>query len=96
MPRLTYQPASDADLEAVWRVEAICTQHGVAPGAAALRFSLRDARVASTIIGVSTPERLQQTPDWASAMTPEDAWSPLAALPFPDTDPDANREYKPG
>lgn len=96
MPRVTYQPASDADLEPVRRVEAVCAQHGVAPGAAALQFSLRDARVASTIIGVSTPERVQQTLDWANAMIPEDAWSALAELPFSDTDPEANREYKPG
>lgn len=96
MPRVTYQPASDADLEPVRRVEAVCAQHGVAPGAAALQFSLRDARVSSTIIGVSTPERVQQTLDWASADIPPAAWGALEALPFADADPEANREYKPG
>ena len=40
------------------------------PGAAALQFSIRDPRVTSTICGVTRPERVQQTLDWANFPIP--------------------------
>ena len=52
--------ASDAALDPIRRIEAICARHGVPPGAAALQFSMRDPRIASTICGVSKPERVQE------------------------------------
>ena len=54
-PRHVYQEdASDALLDPIRRIEAICARHGVPPGAAALQFSIRDPRVTSTICGVWT------------------------------------------
>ena len=44
-PRYVYQEASDAALDPIRRIEAICARHGVPPGAAALQFSMRDPRV---------------------------------------------------
>ena len=96
MPRVTYQEAGDEALEPVRRIEAACACHGVAPGAVALQFSMRDPRVTSTIVGVSKPERVQQTLDWASAAIPDALWDELADLPFETADPEANREYRPG
>lgn len=96
MPRITYSPADDEALEPVRRIEALCAEHGVAPGAAALQFSMRDPRVASTICGVSKPERVTQTLEWATADLPQALWDALADLPFDTSDPEANREYKPG
>lgn len=96
MPRITYSPADDEALEPVRRIEALCAEHGVAPGAAALQFSMRDPRVASTICGVSKPERVTQTLEWATADLPQALWDALADLPFDISDPEANREYKPG
>ena len=63
-------------------IEAICARHGVPPGAAALQFSLRDPRVTSTICGVTKPERVKQTLDWARFPIPDEAWEELMALPF--------------
>ena len=93
--KITYQDASDADLEPVRRIEAICSRHDVPVGAVALQFSMRDPRVASTICGVSKPERVHQTVEWASCAIPEAAWEELLALPFSMEDPEANRVYKP-
>ena len=45
-------------LDPIRRIEAICARHNVPPGAAALQFSMRDPRIASTICGVSKPERV--------------------------------------
>jgi D-threo-aldose 1-dehydrogenase len=95
-PRYVYQEASAEALEPVRRIEAICARHGVPPGAAALQFSMRDPRVTSTIVGVTRPERVQQTLEWARFPIPEAAWRELMALPFATDAPEATRDYKPG
>ena len=96
MPRVTYMEADDAALEPVRRIEAACARHGVAPGAVALQFSMRDPRVTATIVGVSKPERVQQTLDWASAEIPQALWDEISDLPFRTDDPEASRVYRPG
>jgi D-threo-aldose 1-dehydrogenase len=95
-PRYVYQDASDAMLEPVRRVESVCARHGIPPGAAALQFSMRDERIASTICGVSKPERVAQTIAWADWPIPEQVWDELLALPWSSEDPEATRDYKPG
>jgi D-threo-aldose 1-dehydrogenase len=95
-PRYVYQEASAAALDPIRRIEAICARHHVPPGAAALQFSMRDPRVASTICGVSKPERVKQTLDWARFPIPQALWDELAAVPFSPDDPEATRDYKPG
>ena len=57
-PRYVYQEASDEMLDPIRRIEAVCASHSVAPGAAALQFSMRDPRIACTICGVTRPERV--------------------------------------
>jgi D-threo-aldose 1-dehydrogenase len=94
--KIAYQEASEAQLEAVRRVEAVCARHGVAMGAAALQFSMRDPRVASTICGVTRPERVAQTREWSAAEIPQEVWDELMALPFSSEDPEAARVYRPG
>jgi D-threo-aldose 1-dehydrogenase len=94
-PRYVYQEASREALEPVRKVEALCREHGIPLGAAALQFSLRDQRIASTICGVSKPERVQQTLEWASVRIPDETWDALMALPFSAQDPEASREYRP-
>jgi D-threo-aldose 1-dehydrogenase len=94
--RYVYQEATDAMLQPVRRVEAIAAKHGVPPGAAALQFSMRDKRIASTICGVTKPERVRETLEWAAFSLPQAAWDELLALPFSTDDPEATRDYKPG
>lgn len=94
--RITYQEIDEAMLMPVREIEAICARHGIAPGAAALQFSLKDPRIASTMIGVSKPDRIRQTLEWATAEISEEAWADLAKVAYSVTDPEANRVYTPG
>lgn len=96
MPLIAYVPASEDDLEPVRAIERVCAEHGVATGPAALQFSMRDPRIASTIVGVTKPERVAETLAWADAPIPDAAWKALTALPYATDDPEAKREYKPG
>ena len=91
--RYAYQEATPKMLEPIRRIEAVCAKHGVPPGAAALQFSLRDARIASTICGVTKPERVQETLEWARFPIPDAAWEELETLGFAVDDPEANRAY---
>ena len=95
-PRYAYQEASAEMLDPIRRIEAVCMLHGVPPGAAALQFSMRDPRIASTICGVTKPERVKQTVNWARFPIPEEAWAELMALPYATDDPEATRDYKVG
>jgi len=93
--RYVYQEASAEALDPIRRIEAVCAQHGVPPGAVALQFSMRDPRIASTICGVSKPERVAETIAWARFPIPDAVWRDLAALPFAVDDPEAARVYSP-
>ncbi len=96
MPRIAYTVADEAQLEPVRRIESACARHGVALGAAALQFSMRDPRITSTVVGVTKPERIAETLDWAAARLTEALWRELDALPASTEDPEANRVYKLG
>jgi D-threo-aldose 1-dehydrogenase len=90
-PRYAYQQANDAALEPIRRIEAIAARYQVPLGAAALQFSLRDKRVTSTVCGVTKPERVKETLDWARFPIPEAFWQEVATLPFATDDPEATR-----
>ncbi len=91
--RYAYQLASEAVLGPVRQVEAICARHNVPPGAVALQFSMRDKRIASTICGVSKPERVAETLAWAAHPIPLAVWDELAAIKPSTDDPEATRQY---
>ncbi len=93
---ITYQQASDRQLEPVRLIESICADHGVPLAAAALQFSLRDRRVASTLLGVTRPERVSETVRLAETPIPDGVWSALEALRYSTEDPERDREYRPG
>ena len=94
--RYVYQQASAEMLAPIARIEEVCARHGIAPGAAALQFSMRDPRVVSTVCGISKPERIKETLDWAQVDIPQAVWDELMALPFESGDPEATRVYTPG
>jgi D-threo-aldose 1-dehydrogenase len=79
-----YRPASEEIVGRVRRMEAACARHGVPLAAAALQFSLRDPRITSTIVGISRPERVDETLALVGVDIPEELWAeldPLAAPP---------------
>jgi D-threo-aldose 1-dehydrogenase len=95
-PLYAYMPAGDDITSRARAIEAICAEHGVPMGAAALQFSMHSPLIASTICGVSSPERVQQTVEWANQPIPDAVWKELQAIPSDMTDPEANRIYRPG
>ena len=95
-PRYVYQSATPEVMKRIHAIDSLCARHRVPMGAAALQFSMRDNRIAATICGVSRPERIAETLEWASYQIPDALWTELAALPFDIEDPEATRDYRPG
>jgi D-threo-aldose 1-dehydrogenase len=54
-----------------------CARHGVPLAAAALQFSMRAPFVDSTVVGVSSPERIAQTVELATTAIPDELWAEL-------------------
>jgi len=79
VPTYCYGPANPETEAAIRAVEAICAEARIPLGAAALQFSTRDARIHSTIVGVSRPERLAEIEAWAAWEIPGDVWEALEA-----------------
>lgn len=75
-----YRPAHRAYLAARAAMAQVCTAHGTDLPTAALQFSLRDARVASTIVGMSTRAQLEQTLRRAAQPVPGELWQQLDEL----------------
>ena len=86
--------AGSRALAPIRRVEAVAARYSVPLGAAALQFSLRDKRVTSTVCGVTKPERVKETLDWARLPIPEAFWQEVASLPFAADDPEATRAHE--
>jgi D-threo-aldose 1-dehydrogenase len=78
-----YSPADAEVLRRVREMEVACAQHGVPLAAAALQFSTRDPRIASTIVGISRPERVDETVRLASWQIPQQLWDVLEPLAAP-------------
>jgi len=75
-----YRPAPPEVLDAVARMREACAAHGTDLATAALQFSLRDERVASTIVGMSRPARVTETIEAAARSLPDALWPELEAL----------------
>jgi D-threo-aldose 1-dehydrogenase len=95
-PLFAYMPAGDEIKNRTNAIEAACAKYGVPMGAAALQFSMRSSLVQSTICGVSSPERVQQTLDWANFQIPDALWHDLQSVAHDMDDPEAKRVYRPG
>jgi D-threo-aldose 1-dehydrogenase len=91
--RYAYQDAPREMVERTRRLADECAGFDVPLAAAALQFSTRDPRLTSTIVGISRPERIQQTLELAQVPIPEALWPRLApyAAPGSAEDPEAQR-----
>lgn len=90
-PRYAYQNAHSDLIERAKKIEEVCREYNVPMAAAALQFSLRDPRIASTIVGMSRPERIKQTLQLAEHPIPDDIWSVLDTFAGSEGDPEAER-----
>ena len=90
--RYAYQNAPQELIETVRGMSEVCAEYDISLAAAALQFSIKDPRVISTIVGLSRPERVQQTIDLATHPVPDEVWPRLEALvPEEQRDPEESR-----
>ena len=82
-PKYAYRQAAAPVLEAVRAMQRVCARYGVPLQAAALQLSLRDPRIAATVVGVSDPARIDETVTLAALEIPDELWTELAALAPP-------------
>ncbi len=75
-----YEPAPPALLEAVEKMSALCSRYGTDLATAAIQFSLRDPRMATTIVGIRKPARIKALMAAADARLPDDLWPELETL----------------
>jgi D-threo-aldose 1-dehydrogenase len=78
-----YRSAHPEILQRVRAMEAACRDHEVPLAAAALQFSTRDPRITSTIVGISRPERVDETVRLAEWIIPDALWDVLVPLAAP-------------
>jgi D-threo-aldose 1-dehydrogenase len=69
-----YKPAAQDILERVGGMVGTAERHGVPLVAAALRFPLRDPRVATVLIGAAKPSLIRDNIDLAALAIPDAAW----------------------
>jgi D-threo-aldose 1-dehydrogenase len=80
-----YRPASEATLQAVVAMRRVCEAWGTDLATAAVRFSTRDPRIATTIVGVSKVARLAPTIEASTLDLPDEFWAELEGmLPAPE------------
>jgi len=89
--RYAYQDAPAELVERARKMAAICKEYDVPLAAAALQFSMRDPRIATTVVGMSRPERIAQTIELAQHPIPDELWARLDAVGYLTDDPEANR-----
>ncbi len=79
-PRYMYGQASSDLLQRARQMEETCARYGLPLAAAALQFSQREARITSTIVGVTRPERLTETLKLALQPIPDELWAELDSI----------------
>jgi D-threo-aldose 1-dehydrogenase len=78
--RYHYAAAPEELLRAVDAMGAACERYGVPLIAAALQFSTRDRRIASTVCGVVTPQQLDEALANVQLEIPDALWDELESL----------------
>ena len=79
-PKYAYGNRDDVFRDAALAMAAACERHGVPLAAAALQFSVRSPLVDSTVVGMSSPERLEQTLSLLATPIPGELWTELEKL----------------
>ena len=81
--RYEYREAPKEMVEQVRAMQEACREFDVPLAAAALQFSMRDPRIVSTIVGMTRPERVEQTLELAQLSIPEPLWAELNSHALP-------------
>ncbi|CAH1219649.1 D-threo-aldose 1-dehydrogenase [Paenibacillus allorhizoplanae] len=89
--RYAYSEAPPLLIERARSLMKVCQEYDVPLAAAALQFSMRDSRVASTVVGMSKPERVAQTLELANYPIPSELWPALDDIGYATDDPESER-----
>jgi D-threo-aldose 1-dehydrogenase len=81
--KYAYGSRDDRIRKAAEAMEAACRRYDVPLAAAALQFSLRSELIDSTVVGVSSPQRITQTVELAAVTIPDELWPELEQLTPP-------------
>jgi len=82
-----YQPASPAFLAHLDAVRTLCADWGVSVAGAALKFSMLEPRIHSTVVGIYSQQRLDELPGLLATEIPRGFWEALDALGDPPPSP---------
>lgn len=82
-PKYAYGQGATATRGRALAMQHACLEYAVPLPAAALQFSIRDRRISSTVVGVSSPDRIGQTLDLLHHPIPEALWDKLQILTPP-------------
>ena len=72
-----YEPAPAAIIKRVQRLETVCDEFQISLAAAALQFPLACPAVASVIVGMGRPQRVEHTLELFSSPIPAEFWQAL-------------------
>lgn len=78
--KFNYADAPPEILRKVDRLAGICARFEVPLGAAAIRFPLRNAAVASVLVGARSPQDVTASIDWFEHDIPDELWEALEAV----------------
>jgi D-threo-aldose 1-dehydrogenase len=81
--KYAYGSRDDRIRKAAEAMEAACRRYDVPLAAAALQFSLRSELIDSTVVGVSSPQRITETVELAAVTIPNELWPELDPLTPP-------------
>ncbi|MBF0815134.1 aldo/keto reductase [Microbacterium paludicola] len=79
-----YGPAPAETLDAIERMREVCRRYGTTLDVTAVRFSTRDPRFATTVIGMSSAARVAPNVAAATADLPDELFAELEALVPPE------------
>jgi len=83
--KYAYGSPDDRIRQAAQAMEAACGRYDLPLAAAALQFSMRSEVIDSTVVGVSSPQRIDQTLELAAMEIPDELWSEFEeATPPPE------------
>jgi D-threo-aldose 1-dehydrogenase len=82
-PRYAYGLGDPSLAETARRMRVACDRHEVPLAAAALQFSVRERRIHATVVGMSAPERVEETLNLLDVRIPDELWDELRKLAPP-------------
>lgn len=89
--RFAYQPASPDILHRFGNIKKTCRKYGVSVRAAALHFSAKDPRIASTIVGPTSPEHIKDYINLLSVKIPDELFEEIDKYAIYSGDPEEGR-----